>query len=50
MQFEQKYDAKNMTTKQLNSLRAKQEEEQEEVIDELIVNVKNLKQGGKAIN
>jgi hypothetical protein len=50
MQFEQKYEAKNMTTKQLNSLRAKQEDEQEEVIDELIVNVKNLKHGGKAIN
>jgi archaellum component FlaC len=39
-----------MSTKQLNNLREKQEQEQDEVIDELITNVKNLKQGGKAIN
>lgn len=49
MQFEQKYDAKNMNTKQLNALRAQQDQEQDEVIDELIVNVRGLKQGGKAI-
>ena len=39
-----------MTTKQLNNLREDQDNEQAKVLDELIVNVKNLKQGGKAIN
>lgn len=50
MQFERKYEAKNMSTKELNELRAQQDKEQEDVIDELIGNVKNLKSGGKAIN
>jgi hypothetical protein len=39
-----------MNTKQLNALRVQQDQEQDEVIDELIVNVRGLKQGGKAIN
>jgi hypothetical protein len=38
-----------MNTKDLNALRLQQEKDQEEVIDELIGNVKNLKNGGKAI-
>ena len=39
-----------MSTKELNALRQKQDEEQEEVLDELIVGVQNLKKGGKEID
>lgn len=39
-----------MSIKDLNALREKQEKEQEDAIEEMIGNVKNLKNGGKAIN
>jgi hypothetical protein len=49
-QFEQKYETKKLTTKELNDLKLKQEQEQDDVLDELIHNVKTLKGGGKAIH
>ena len=49
IQFDKKYDTKKLTNAELHKIKHDQEEEQEEVLDDLINNVRGLKGGQKAI-
>jgi hypothetical protein len=49
MQFDKKYETQSLSAKDLQRIRVEQENEQEEVLDELIQNVRGLKGGQVAI-